>query len=139
MIRRPPRSTLSSSSAASDVYKRQFLLFMKLNCLVRDNCQRSMHTISSTLTYNHDDHDVVAHISTLRLWMNPSASVPCFQNTVHLPETGHISRGSRSFPRNRHQECSLVLASHGAQCRTCLLYTSPSPRDRTRSRMPSSA
>ena len=28
------------------------------------------------------------------------------------------------------------LASH---CNTCLLYTSPSPRDRTRSRMPSSA
>ena len=25
------------------------------------------------------------------------------------------------------------------QARTCLLYTSPSPRDRTRSRMPSSA
>ena len=25
------------------------------------------------------------------------------------------------------------------QCGTCLLYTSPSPRDRTRSRMPSSA
>ena len=25
------------------------------------------------------------------------------------------------------------------QCITCLLYTSPSPRDRTRSRMPSSA
>ena len=24
-------------------------------------------------------------------------------------------------------------------CNTCLLYTSPSPRDRTRSRMPSSA
>ena len=24
-------------------------------------------------------------------------------------------------------------------CHTCLLYTSPSPRDRTRSRMPSSA
>eukprot|EP00658_Telonema_sp_P-2_P026886 TRINITY_DN20897_c0_g1_i1.p1 TRINITY_DN20897_c0_g1~~TRINITY_DN20897_c0_g1_i1.p1 ORF type:complete len:103 (+),score=23.21 TRINITY_DN20897_c0_g1_i1:65-373(+) len=27
MIRRPPRSTLSSSSAASDVYKRQLRLF----------------------------------------------------------------------------------------------------------------
>ena len=25
------------------------------------------------------------------------------------------------------------------QCKNCLLYTSPSPRDRTRSRMPSSA
>src|SRR5664280_424145 len=29
MIRRPPRSTLSSSSAASDVYKRQVLLHVK--------------------------------------------------------------------------------------------------------------
>ena len=27
----------------------------------------------------------------------------------------------------------------GAQAMLCLLYTSPSPRDRTRSRMPSSA
>ena len=27
----------------------------------------------------------------------------------------------------------------GAQAKCCLLYTSPSPRDRTRSRMPSSA
>ena len=26
-----------------------------------------------------------------------------------------------------------------SKCKTCLLYTSPSPRDRTRSRMPSSA
>ena len=31
------------------------------------------------------------------------------------------------------------LAESGAQVRVCLLYTSPSPRDRTRSRMPSSA
>ena len=28
---------------------------------------------------------------------------------------------------------------HLAQSKICLLYTSPSPRDRTRSRMPSSA
>ena len=32
-----------------------------------------------------------------------------------------------------------VEASHIAMEKTCLLYTSPSPRDRTRSRMPSSA
>ena len=30
-------------------------------------------------------------------------------------------------------------AAYPAWSRTCLLYTSPSPRDRTRSRMPSSA
>ena len=31
------------------------------------------------------------------------------------------------------------MTSDGARDTTCLLYTSPSPRDRTRSRMPSSA
>ena len=31
------------------------------------------------------------------------------------------------------------LLQTSLRCRTCLLYTSPSPRDRTRSRMPSSA
>ena len=30
MIRRPPRSTLSSSSAASDVYKRQYIYSRKI-------------------------------------------------------------------------------------------------------------
>ena len=31
------------------------------------------------------------------------------------------------------------LGEYLAQIKNCLLYTSPSPRDRTRSRMPSSA
>src|SRR5664279_1849026 len=35
MIRRPPRSTLSSSSAASDVYKRQVAFHSELTFLVR--------------------------------------------------------------------------------------------------------
>ena len=36
-------------------------------------------------------------------------------------------------------ETALMLALRPDLVRTCLLYTSPSPRDRTRSRMPSSA
>ena len=32
-----------------------------------------------------------------------------------------------------------ALTNAGAEASDCLLYTSPSPRDRTRSRMPSSA
>ena len=32
-----------------------------------------------------------------------------------------------------------MIPCGGSELRTCLLYTSPSPRDRTRSRMPSSA
>ena len=39
--------------------------------------------------------------------------------------------------------CSIVSditnGKYNRTCNTCLLYTSPSPRDRTRSRMPSSA
>ena len=33
----------------------------------------------------------------------------------------------------------IVFSTHSAQMITCLLYTSPSPRDRQKSRMPSSA
>ena len=78
MIRRPPRSTLDRSSAASDVYKRQ----------------------------KHHRYDIT--------------SIGCFakeQNHIldHLGGVGIKLSG------------------------ICLLYTSPSPRDRTRSRMPSSA
>ena len=32
-----------------------------------------------------------------------------------------------------------LVRGEAARCSRCLLYTSPSPRDRTRSRMPSSA
>ena len=36
-------------------------------------------------------------------------------------------------------EVAEAIATHSFSAKTCLLYTSPSPRDRTRSRMPSSA
>ena len=43
--------------------------------------------------------------------------------------------------RRRHDVSNVRLldAACGVSSRDCLLYTSPSPRDRTRSRMPSSA
>ena len=48
----------------------------------------------------------------------------------------HYSAGNDSI-----QTLDLIEACGDAEafCRSCLLYTSPSPRDRTRSRMPSSA
>ena len=81
MIRRPPRSTLDRSSAASDVYKRQ---------------TRFNGNFATTFTAGKE-------IKT----------GPGFKNRIV-----------------------------GVNIKTiyaCLLYTSPSPRDRTRSRMPSSA
>ena len=47
-----------------------------------------------------------------------------------------------SFQLNPGEKCGLVGPNGSGKTtlfRICLLYTSPSPRDRTRSRMPSSA
>eukprot|EP00656_Telonema_subtile_P049231 TRINITY_DN6071_c0_g1_i1.p1 TRINITY_DN6071_c0_g1~~TRINITY_DN6071_c0_g1_i1.p1 ORF type:complete len:146 (+),score=18.70 TRINITY_DN6071_c0_g1_i1:122-559(+) len=46
---------------------------------------------------------------------------------------------ARLKAQNPRIAASQVVGSYVQQFRTCLLYTSPSPRDRTRSRMPSSA
>ena len=82
MIRRPPRSTLDRSSAASDVYKRQVLGVSKDG--------------GELVLLDHPEPDA-------RVLLD------------------------------------LLLEVLGEGLVACLLYTSPSPRDRTRSRMPSSA
>ena len=78
MIRRPPRSTLDRSSAASDVYKRQAMI------------------------------TAICDVQQIKV----DAAIE------ELKKSGH---------------------GQNPKVYTCLLYTSPSPRDRTRSRMPSSA
>ena len=50
--------------------------------------------------------------------------------SVALLEAGDIGGGT---------SCRSTKLLHGGVRYLCLLYTSPSPRDRTRSRMPSSA
>ena len=53
--------------------------------------------------------------------------------------TRRDGQGSTALsPRSIHREGTLPM-NHPPQYQPCLLYTSPSPRDRTRSRMPSSA
>ena len=89
MIRRPPRSTLDRSSAASDVYKRQAL--------------------ASVLLF---------------------AGTVIFCGTLYLLALGGPLWLGMVTPAGG----TLMLGGWA-----CLLYTSPSPRDRTRSRMPSSA
>ena len=85
MIRRPPRSTLDRSSAASDVYKRQVV-------------------------------GVAAYFFI-------------------LPKI-NLSKEVISQPEAQAETLDKIVA---VKVEPCLLYTSPSPRDRTRSRMPSSA
>ena len=83
MIRRPPRSTLDRSSAASDVYKRQ------VQAAAAAVAPQAVGAVGDVLQLLQD-------------------------------EVGHEQS---------------VADEAGA----CLLYTSPSPRDRTRSRIPSSS
>ena len=60
-------------------------------------------------------------------------------NFVNLRDAGDPVEVAKIYDEQGADEvCFLdITASH--ENRDCLLYTSPSPRDRTRSRMPSSA
>eukprot|EP00656_Telonema_subtile_P024149 TRINITY_DN26056_c0_g1_i1.p2 TRINITY_DN26056_c0_g1~~TRINITY_DN26056_c0_g1_i1.p2 ORF type:complete len:121 (-),score=27.23 TRINITY_DN26056_c0_g1_i1:25-387(-) len=116
----PPRATLSSSSAASDVYKRQ--------PYVRSpSPQRRYHTEE----VDHGKHRVADpldhgyHQSQKRL------------QESHLEE----QRSSLTYELEtlRAQMAKMQKKCDAAVSKACLLYTSPSPRDRTRSRRPSSA
>ena len=57
-------------------------------------------------------------------------------NTIIKNAENRIYRESDSDDNRFYATSNLVT---GSRYVTCLLYTSPSPRDRTRSRMPSSA
>eukprot|EP00657_Telonema_sp_P-1_P012081 TRINITY_DN8301_c0_g1_i1.p2 TRINITY_DN8301_c0_g1~~TRINITY_DN8301_c0_g1_i1.p2 ORF type:complete len:102 (+),score=58.72 TRINITY_DN8301_c0_g1_i1:13-318(+) len=101
MIRRPPRSTQSRSSAASDVYKRQ----IQCTLGVGDTLEGRRFLLMTTGS--------LGTIGLLTLSLPPGLLL-CSTTDFHLNLT----------------LVALLL---------CLLYTSPSPRDRTRYRMPSSA
>ena len=69
----------------------------------------------------------------VRVW-NPEVSGPC----VVVYRDGDLLDITPSFPTVRDLQEQTDPATAVAQT-TCLLYTSPSPRDNGRSRMPSSA
>ena len=68
------------------------------------------------------------------------ANVPGKPRTV-LPYLGGVDTYRKTCNKVAEQEFLgfELNGPDGSQCNDCLLYTSPSPRDRTRSRMPSSA
>ena len=114
MIRRPPRSTLDHSSAASDVYKRQAINFYE------------------TLYFFGDSAGGEDFYGLQILKMDPNGILLWAETIEHawITENGLVVNGSGDI---------FITARMDQQVITCLLYTSPSPRDRTRSRMPSSA
>ena len=76
-------------------------------------CSKQNRHISSSIGYDVQDQEVIRNM---------------LQLVINL---------STILQRNMVESCCGKL--EGSQHYSCLLYTSPSPRDRTRSRMPSSA
>ena len=57
---------------------------------------------------------------------------------MHLNDAIACEKRITPIPCHHEQACGIAAEAYG-RTHPCLLYTSPSPRDRTRSRMPSSA
>src|SRR5674536_205922 len=113
MIRRPPRSTLSSSSAASDVYKRQLEAYGEVVELaealppeVRDHPTVRQMTAFALNRLGQSGDDSRA-IDLLRELIN--------EHGPHPESLGLLGR----VHKDRHERLR----------NSCLLYTSPSPRD----------
>ena len=165
MIRRPPRSTHCISSAASDVYKRQLpwlcgAVMASVGGYTCDTlCARlgprwgcRIPAITGLLgaglflyagLYASSPYSAVALLSL------------CFAST-QLTEGAYWSAQTYVAGPYTAPACGVMntggnlagivvaplmpyLASHVGWVKACLLYTSPSPRDKRQSRMPSSA
>ena len=165
MLRRPPRSTLDRSSAASDVYKRQIyasngrvvLTGMGKSGLIARKIVATFNSTGTAAIYLHPtdalhgdlgmvrSEDVVILISKSGNTEEISNLLPMLKrlNVKLIAMCGNheskLAQESNIFLNIavKEEACPYDLAPTAST--TCLLYTSPSPRDRTRSRMPSSA
>eukprot|EP00831_Metopus_contortus_P055221 TRINITY_DN46640_c0_g1_i1.p1 TRINITY_DN46640_c0_g1~~TRINITY_DN46640_c0_g1_i1.p1 ORF type:complete len:122 (+),score=25.73 TRINITY_DN46640_c0_g1_i1:130-495(+) len=121
MIRRPPRSTQGVSSAASDVYKRQV-------------------STQSTWGYWRDvvygrKYAVIHWDSKIKggfeYWLGCDPTVEYRYRVLNIQESPW-----KLYIDTKYACWEQVFSFYS---HTCLLYTSPSPRDLSTSRMPSSA
>ena len=110
MIRKPPRSTQGRSSAASDVYKRQIT--------IGEAGSRGLKTYVQLFAAIALANDVRCDVAS---------------NSTYVYAYGF----AEDIDATHALYASLVVQMVKA-C-DCLLYTSPSPRDRTRARMQASA
>ena len=158
MIRRPPRSTQSRSSAASDVYKRQ-ILKRSIPGTSLLHCEHVWSPLDQTLRRDVR-RSIVRNLSLKKLrvgspdahqenWDSPRRSPPARRSGVAFPKptgkdggltpsslplrTNHIIRPWHDCERDWRDLHSSPSRPHAYFDRhrfmCCLLYTSPSPRD----------
>ena len=160
MIRRPPRSTRKESSAASDVYKRQVLDGTTVrNSMVFVSYRVTTGTLEGRREVRGARRAVITSGPLNGVEIDPKQamgnSVILGSVTIVLDANfqddscplARIKKGLEMFVLPRGGEQLGELSTHpgdrmysvNGRTGTCLLYTSPSPRDATLSRMPSSA
>ena len=147
MIRRPPRSTLSSSSAASDVYKRQ-VWDAKLAAYLLDASASKYNLSELIIRYRADA------AFTCEAWPDAGALADLFAkmkaeitalgedalyNDIEFPLAQVLADMTRIGILVDREGIEKFGVKMRAELEDCLLYTSPSPRDGLLSRMPSSA
>ena len=164
MIRRPPRSTLDRSSAASDVYKRQqyspgFNAWIAIDIdTLRTNymepygneviigVKAGWFDGSSGINFGIITDNAIGDDNDVDL-------VPSFGTASYItynfePNWLFLDLQNGTIPSGSSQDIIATFDGSGMlggeyfadiNVATCLLYTSPSPRDATLSRMPSSA
>eukprot|EP00831_Metopus_contortus_P032596 TRINITY_DN26296_c0_g1_i1.p2 TRINITY_DN26296_c0_g1~~TRINITY_DN26296_c0_g1_i1.p2 ORF type:complete len:160 (-),score=39.79 TRINITY_DN26296_c0_g1_i1:67-546(-) len=159
MIRRPPRSTQGVSSAASDVYKRQ-VHGGRVEVLSQFKPQQKLFDIVGVMSvmvlpkgdYHRPpnprpDRNILARVHHHVDERRPIGVELYVIGAEYVPLGVGVSVTlGEGVPRQQtFQNVKTALyeflwpLSPGGHLKTCLLYTSPSPRDLSTSRMPSSA
>ena len=90
---------------------------------IRPNLNFLNYSIFTFGLYNSDTDGIAAYVDTDK-----------FANGFHLNDDDEGQQTATPFSNNDGTKFRMIPKTN-----YCLLYTSPSPRDRTRSRMPSSA
>ena len=160
MIRRPPRSTPSNSSAASDVYKRQQkdddpfrnVVSIMINRMMQGKAPIIYGDGNQTRCFSYIDDCLSCLIPMLdqKDLNKQTINIGPDEEFVTINKIAEICSNltgvnlepihKKDRPKEvKHATCSADKARKLLKYKTCLLYTSPSPRDRQKSRMPSSA
>jgi len=92
--------------------------------------------------HRDQDQDAAVSLKEILKQLDPEQAVPVVRAFGHFKHLINIAEDLYSHERARLSEDDVgpgMIAHTLEQFENCLLYTSPSPRDRTRPRMPSSA
>eukprot|EP01015_Nassula_variabilis_P003613 TRINITY_DN12442_c0_g1_i1.p1 TRINITY_DN12442_c0_g1~~TRINITY_DN12442_c0_g1_i1.p1 ORF type:complete len:128 (+),score=63.29 TRINITY_DN12442_c0_g1_i1:9-392(+) len=126
MIRRPPRSTQSRSSAASDVYKRQNTLPANSFIMLRFDTtpppfEQEINSTCKITTANNQE--------SLCSVIIPAALTGTEQGSVKIVVEEQLEKPESDLSHLLEIVMYGFKVKDSAISNVCLLYTSPSPRD----------